>query len=130
MGVDLFAGYQHLHGLLARYIARQGNHRSGAEQANIHARSTEIGFIDCNGQIAGGNQLTTGSRGCALHFCNHQLWAIDDLLHELGTGLHDHGKIGAAPIFAGTTGGQLFQIMPAQKTGPLAAITINRVVSS
>jgi hypothetical protein len=38
---DHVAGQQHLHRVLARHGARQGDHRGRAEQADIHARRAE-----------------------------------------------------------------------------------------
>ncbi len=100
-----FAGEQHLEGALASDGARQGHHRRGAEEPDLHARRGERGFLGGDGEIAGGHQLASRGRRDALHFGDHGLRNGLHFLHQLAADVED------AAILVDVAAGHLRQIV-------------------
>ena len=73
------AGKQHLEGLLAAKIARQGHARRHAEQPDADSRGREAGVRRGDREIRIGDHLATGRRGDPVDPRNHRL---RDTLHR------------------------------------------------
>ncbi len=73
IGSDGVSRQQHFQARLGRQGANQGDHRRGAEEADLHARRGEGRPTGRNGQVAGRHELTPGGRGHALHPGDHRL---------------------------------------------------------
>ena len=81
-GAVELAGHRHLHRPLARDGAADRHQRRRAEEAEIHPRQTEAGFLAGDREIAGGDELAAGRGGDALDRRDHRLRQRDDGLHE------------------------------------------------
>ena len=72
-GRDHVAGQQHFHGGFAADVARQGDHRGGAEQADIDSGGGEAGGVGGDGEVGGGDQLAAGGGGDAVDLGDDRL---------------------------------------------------------
>ena len=111
------AEQQHLHGALAADVARQGDHRRRAEEADVDAGRAELGGVGGDGEIAGGDELAAGGGGGALHGGDHRLGAGDDRLHHRGAARHRLGVEGEALVGVGAVRGELFQVVAGAEHG-------------
>ncbi len=84
VGWDQVAGQQHLHRGLAADGSGQGDHRGGAEQADVDARRGEAGGVGGDGEVGGGDQLAAGGGGDAVDLGDDRLGQVDDALHQAG----------------------------------------------
>lgn len=99
------AGEQHLEGALAADGARQGDHRRGAEEPDLHAGRGEGSFLGGDGEIAGGHQLASGGRGDPLYLGDYGLRNGLQRLHETGADVED------AAVFIDVAAGHLGEIV-------------------
>ena len=93
-------GQQHFHCVFVAHVARQGDHRGRAEQANMYARCAELRRVGGNGQIATCHELTARCRCHASDLGDHRFGAVHNSLHDAGTHRHDLGKIRLASVSA------------------------------
>ena len=87
--VDHVAGHQHLQSALAADRAAQGDHRRGAEQADLYSRRGKRRLVGGDGEIARGHQLAARRGGNALHLRDHRLRNGLDARHQLGADVED-----------------------------------------
>ena len=92
------AGHRHLHRPLARDRAADRHQRGRAEQAEVHARQAEAGFLARDRKIAGGDELAAGRGGDALDRRDDRLRQRDDGLHESRAAREQLHVIAAAPV--------------------------------
>ena len=71
-GGNRLAGKEHLERRLGRDRTNQGNHRRGAEQADLDARRRERRLFAGDRQVACRHELAAGRRGNPVHPRNHR----------------------------------------------------------
>ena len=116
-GGDHLARQQHFHRVLARHIAREGDHGRRAEEADIDAGRREFRFLRGDGEIAARDELAASRGRDAVDAGDDRLRAVDDRLHERRAELHRIREEGAATIIARTSGGEFLQVMTGAEAG-------------
>ena len=116
-GNDGIAREQHLHGMLASGIAREGDHRCRAEQADVHAGRAEFGSGRSDREVAGRHQLTAGGGGCSLHRGNERLRQAQHGKHHGAAAVHEPLRVASATIGIRAVGRQLLEIVTRRERG-------------
>ena len=101
----MVTGEQHFEGAFPADGAGEGDHRRGAEEADLHAGRGEGGVLGGDGEIAGGDQLAAGRGGDTLDFGDDGLRDGLELLHQLGADIED------AAVFVDVAAGHLAEVV-------------------
>ena len=112
-----FAEQQHLHGALARHVARQGHHRRRAEQADIDAGRRKARLHARDRQIASRHELAAGSRRHTFHRGNERLRRAHDGLHHQRAAVHQLAEVGEPAVGIGPPRRHFLHVVPGAERG-------------